>query len=47
MTNPQTVSKNLKPNPYAVYRDPSTGRWLVINHNHHSGPALNDVKNNS
>jgi len=26
----QTTNKNLRSNPFSAYRDPNTGRWLVV-----------------
>ena len=26
----QTNNKNLRPNPFNAYRDPNTGRWVVV-----------------
>ncbi len=28
--NLQTNNKNLRPNPFSAYRDPNTGRWVVV-----------------
>lgn len=28
--NFQTTNKNLRPNPFSAYRDPNTGRWVVV-----------------
>jgi len=27
----KTCSASLKPNPFTTYRDPKTGRWVVVN----------------
>jgi hypothetical protein len=30
MHQPQSSQKVLRQNPFTTYRDPSTGRWLVV-----------------
>lgn len=29
----KTCSAPLKPNPFTTYRDPKTGRWVVVDNN--------------
>ncbi|WP_421657745.1 hypothetical protein [Leptothermofonsia sp. ETS-13] len=30
ITSEQTGQRSLRPNPFTTYRDPKTGRWIVI-----------------
>ena len=27
---PELANRKLKPNPFIAYRDPTTGRWIVV-----------------